>query len=39
MGGQVLLEQLFKFNTVLSIVVEFLGGIVFIVLLMRKGTP
>ena len=38
MGGQVLLEQWFKFNTVLSIVVEFLGGIVFIVLLMRKGT-
>ena len=38
MGGQVLLEQLFQFNTVLSIVVEFLGGIVFIVLLMRKGT-
>ncbi|CAB5677805.1 Ferric enterobactin transport system permease protein fepD [Delftia tsuruhatensis] len=39
LGGQVLLEQLFHFNTVLSIVVEFLGGIVFIVLLMRKGTP
>lgn len=38
LGGQVLLEQWFKFNTVLSIVVEFLGGIVFIVLLMRKGT-
>lgn len=38
MGGQVLLEHFFKFNTVLSIVVEFLGGIVFIVLLMRKGT-
>ncbi|MDR0227194.1 MAG: iron chelate uptake ABC transporter family permease subunit [Burkholderiaceae bacterium] len=36
LGGQVLLEQLFKFNTVLSIVVEFLGGIAFIVLLMRK---
>jgi iron complex transport system permease protein len=39
MGGQELLEQLFKITTGLSIVVEFLGGIVFIVLLMRKGTP
>lgn len=34
-GGQMLVERLFSFNTSLSIVVEFLGGIVFIVLLIR----
>jgi len=37
LGGQVILEQVFAFNTALSIVVEFLGGVVFIYLLMRKG--
>lgn len=37
LGGQVVLEQVFAFNTALSIVVEFLGGMVFIYLLMRKG--
>ncbi|MNY69776.1 FecCD transport family protein [compost metagenome] len=37
LGGQVILEQVFAFNTALSIVVEFLGGMVFIYLLMRKG--
>lgn len=37
LGGQVILEQVFAFNTSLSIVVEFLGGLVFIYLLMRKG--
>jgi len=34
-GGQMVVESLFSFNTSLSIVVEFLGGIVFIVLLIR----
>ncbi len=37
LGGQVILEQVFAFNTALSIVVEFVGGMVFIYLLMRKG--
>lgn len=37
LGGQVILEQVFGFNTAVSVVVEFLGGLVFIYLLMRKG--
>lgn len=36
--GQVIVEQLFGFSTSLSIVIEFFGGIVFIVLLLR-GRP
>lgn len=36
-GGQFLLERLFGFNTSLSIVIEFIGGITFIVLLMRNA--
>lgn len=36
-GGQTLLERLFSFNTALSIVIEFLGGIVFIVLVLKKA--
>ncbi|NRQ18483.1 iron chelate uptake ABC transporter family permease subunit [Ensifer sesbaniae] len=34
-GGQVILERLFAFNTALSIVIEFFGGLVFIFLLVR----
>lgn len=34
-GGQVILERLFAFNTALSIVIEFVGGLVFIFLLVR----
>ncbi|HEV7309032.1 iron chelate uptake ABC transporter family permease subunit [Ensifer sp.] len=34
-GGQVVLERLFAFNTALSIVIEFFGGLVFIFLLVR----
>lgn len=34
-SGQMVVERLFSFNTSLSIVVEFLGGIVFIILLIR----
>lgn len=34
-GGQLVLERVFAFNTALAIIVEFLGGIVFIVLLIR----
>lgn len=34
-GGQMLLEQLFQFDTSLSIIIEFVGGITFIVLLLR----
>lgn len=36
-GGQTVLERLFAFDTALSIVVEFVGGITFIVLLIARG--
>lgn len=35
LGGQLIVERLFSFTTSLSIIVEFLGGIMFIVLLLR----
>ena len=34
-GGQLVLERLFSFNTALSIIIEFLGGLVFIILILR----
>ncbi len=34
-GGQTILERLFAFNTALSIIIEFVGGIVFIFLVLR----
>jgi iron complex transport system permease protein len=34
-GGQTLLERLFAFDTALSIIIEFIGGIVFIALLVK----
>ncbi len=34
-GGQLVLEQIFEFDTALSIVIEFIGGIVFLVLLLK----
>ncbi|WP_182086410.1 iron chelate uptake ABC transporter family permease subunit [Aureimonas sp. ME7] len=34
-GGQTVLERVFAFDTALSVIVEFLGGIVFIVLVTR----
>lgn len=37
LGGQVVLERVLGFNSALSVVVEFVGGLVFIGLLMRKG--
>lgn len=37
LGGQVALERVLGFNSALSVVVEFVGGLVFIGLLMRKG--
>jgi len=36
-GGQTLLERVFAFDTALSIIIEFLGGIVFIVLVLRRA--
>lgn len=36
-GGQFILEQLFQFNTNLRVIIEFIGGIIFIALLLRKG--
>lgn len=36
-GGQTLLERLFAFDTALSIIIEFLGGIVFIALVLRRS--
>lgn len=37
-GGQTILERLFAFDTALSIVVEFAGGLTFIALLTRKAS-
>ena len=37
LGGQVVLERVLGFNSALSVVVEFVGGLVFIALLMRRG--
>ena len=34
-GGQVVLERVFAFDTALSIIIEFLGGLVFILLLIK----
>lgn len=36
-GGQTILERIFAFDTALSIIIEFLGGIVFITLVLRKA--
>lgn len=36
-GGQVILERVFAFDTALSIVIEFIGGIVFLVLVLKRG--
>lgn len=36
-GGQTLLERVFAFDTALSIIIEFLGGIVFIYLVVRRS--
>lgn len=36
-GGQTLLERVFEFDTALSIIIEFLGGIVFIFLVLRRS--
>jgi len=34
-GGQTILERVFTFNSALSVIIEFLGGLVFIILLVR----
>ena len=34
-GGQTILERVFAFDTALSVVIEFVGGIVFIILVLR----
>lgn len=36
-GGQLVLERIFEFNTSLSVVVEFLGGITFLVILIKSA--
>tara|TARA_R110002124_G_scaffold1797_2_gene11336 strand:- start:1004 stop:1966 length:963 start_codon:yes stop_codon:yes gene_type:complete len=36
-GGQTVLERVFAFDTALSIIIEFLGGIVFIYLVVRRA--
>jgi iron complex transport system permease protein len=36
-GGQTVLERVFEFDTALSIIIEFLGGIVFIILVLRRS--
>lgn len=37
-GGQIVLERLFAFDTALSIVIEFVGGIAFILLILKRPT-
>ncbi|QIL82070.1 iron chelate uptake ABC transporter family permease subunit [Diaphorobacter sp. HDW4A] len=37
LGGQVILERVMGFNSAISVAVEFVGGLVFIFLLMRGG--
>jgi iron complex transport system permease protein len=34
-GGQLILERVFAFNTALGIVIEFVGGLFFILMLVR----
>ena len=36
-GGQTLLERVLRLNTTVSVVIEFLGGIVFLALILRRG--
>ena len=36
-GGQTVLERIFAFDTALSIIIEFLGGVVFIFLVLRRA--
>ena len=36
--GQMVLERIFAFDTALSIIIEFAGGIAFILLILRRGT-
>jgi len=36
-GGQMILERVFSFNSSLSIMIDFLGGLLFIVLVLRGG--
>ena len=36
--GQMVLERVFSFDTALSIIIEFAGGIAFIFLILRRGT-
>jgi iron complex transport system permease protein len=36
-GGQVVLERIFAFDTALSIIIEFVGGIVFLALVLKRG--
>nr|WP_312796720.1 iron chelate uptake ABC transporter family permease subunit [Tianweitania sp.] len=37
-GGQLVLERVFGFNSALSIIIEFVGGLVFLTLLLRGAT-
>jgi iron complex transport system permease protein len=37
-GGQIVLERVFGFNSALSIIIEFVGGLVFLTLLLRGAT-
>jgi iron complex transport system permease protein len=36
-GGQTLLERVLGLNTTVSVVIEFLGGLMFLVLILRRG--
>jgi len=36
-GGQTLLERVLGLNTTVSVVIEFVGGVMFLALILRKG--
>lgn len=38
LGGQLLLERVFEFNASIRVIIEFLGGILFIILMLRGST-
>ena len=35
LGGQLILERVFNFTTAISVIIEFAGGLVFIILILR----
>ncbi|MDQ8034217.1 MAG: enterobactin ABC transporter permease, partial [Bordetella sp.] len=38
-GGQTLLERVLELNTTVSVVIEFIGGMLFLALILRRRRP